>query len=72
MDKIDTSDIDVGGKPATYLRIDGKDDQTILAAVVQDADRVWFFKLSGDRSLAEREEPNFRSFVGTVKFSAGA
>jgi hypothetical protein len=36
--------------------------------MVQRDDTVWFFKLTGDRKLAESQQETFRGFLATVKF----
>lgn len=57
----------VDGQAATYVQLEG-DQQTILAAILPDGQRSWFFKLMGDPELAGREENRFKAFVQSVTF----
>lgn len=68
VDAIDSTKVEVDGRPATYVRIEGNDGRAIWATIVPDQGRDWFLKLTGDLQLAKREEPAFRSFVETVRF----
>ena len=40
--------------------------KAIFGAVVPRGDRSWFFKLTGDAQLAEREKPKFEEFLKSV------
>jgi hypothetical protein len=42
--------------------------QAMLGAVVVDAGKAWFFKLTGDAELVEKEKPRFRAFVESMRF----
>jgi hypothetical protein len=41
----------------------------ILAAMVEQGDQVWFFKMTGDRSLVEKQGEAFGEFLASVKFA---
>ena len=59
--------IKVDGRTARMFELAGE-TETILAVIVPSGGQSWFFKLKGDPALAEREKPNFESFVTSVKF----
>jgi hypothetical protein len=40
----------------------------MLAAVVSQDDRTWFFKLTGPESVVGAERENFVKFLKSVKF----
>lgn len=42
--------------------------QAMLGAVVVDAGKAWFFKLTGDAELVEKEKPRFRAFIESMRF----
>lgn len=60
----------IGGEPGTYVELPGPSGETILGAIVVHEDRGWFFKLTGDSELAERERERFRQFLDSVRFGA--
>jgi hypothetical protein len=70
--KSEFQDIEVAGAEAKYVQMVGRNetgtDQTILAVIAQNQQSTWFFKLIGDKELAERETANFEAFVKSVKF----
>ncbi|TXT22045.1 MAG: hypothetical protein FD138_3793, partial [Planctomycetota bacterium] len=39
-----------------------------IGVIVPRGDSAWFFKLTGDVELAQREKANFEAFVQSVKF----
>ena len=57
-----------------YVELVGPEDaqprESILAVLVTQESRIWFFKLKGDADLAKREQGRFESFVRSVRFSA--
>jgi hypothetical protein len=58
--------IAVGDHEGQYLEMLG-DDKATIAVIVKVAGRAWFIKLSGDKSLVERERDNFKnSFVHSL------
>lgn len=42
--------------------------QAMLGAVIVDAGKAWFFKLTGDAELVKKEKPRFRAFVESTRF----
>lgn len=54
-------------KNAQLVIAEGKTD-ALFAAILVIEDRSWFFKITGDRSLANVEKNNFLSFLETVCF----
>ncbi|MEO2048594.1 MAG: hypothetical protein ABGX16_18725 [Pirellulales bacterium] len=45
------------------------DGKGLLAAMVERDGKVWFFKLTGDRSLVDKQQQAFADFLKSVKFS---
>lgn len=41
----------------------------ILAAMVKQGDLVWFFKMTGDRTLVEAQREPFNKFIESIKFA---
>ncbi len=68
----DAASLKVGDAEGTYVTMSGTGKsgkaETILAVVVPRGGTQWFFKLMGDRSLAEQEQPKFEEFVRSVTF----
>lgn len=60
-------DFSVGGRPAFLVFLPGK-SQAILAASVAFPDKVWFFKMMGDRGLVESQRAAFEDFLRSVKW----
>jgi len=65
--------VEAGGQPAQLYDIAGKnpdsDDATRILGVIQHrTDAVWFFKMTGDADLAERQKTAFVEFLKSVKF----
>ncbi len=63
----------VDGIDSTVVELIGTDARTgkescTIGAVVPRGGESWFFKLTGDPSLAQREKANFEVFVQSVKF----
>ena len=44
------------------------EDKTLYAAILMREDRSWFFKLTGSKSLAEKEKKNFSDFLESICF----
>lgn len=62
----------IDGTKGSYVALLGPDGPerpvAMLAAMVVRDDKVWFFKLIGDRSLVEKQQDAFRSFLQSVRF----
>ena len=67
-----TKKIEAGPLSADYFEFtspaSAEPPQTILAAILVQQDKAWFFKLTGDADLASREQGNFEAFVKSVRF----
>jgi len=57
------------GQQFTLLGEGGDKPLGILAAMVEQGDQVWFFKMTGDRALVEKQEAAFGEFLESVKFA---
>jgi len=66
--------IEVDGISGDYVEMampeDSSPRKTILGAIVDGTDRVWFFKLRGDHALAEQERERFKEFVRSTKIKS--
>ncbi len=62
----------IDGAEGSYVALlgpeDGERPAGVLAAMLLRDDKVWFFKLIGDRSLVESQQDAFRDFLASVKF----
>jgi len=62
----------VDGTPGSFVELLGPEDSQqpkgMLAAMVVRGEKVWFFKLSGDRALVENQEKAFQGFLDSVRF----
>jgi hypothetical protein len=73
-----TEQIEIDGKPASYIRAIPDAAQTsqppsraTLGAMVKSGDRIWFIKLTGDRTVVASQEDAFKSFLKSLRFTAG-
>ncbi len=69
--------LSVDGHDGTFVEFVGNDARSnkpscILGVIVPRDDEAWFFKLTGDVELAQREKENFEAFVQSVKFDVAA
>lgn len=63
-------EIDIGGGRGSYVKLVGPDSgQAMLAAMVVNGNKVWFFKLAGLTEVVAGETENFRKFVKSVEFN---
>lgn len=62
----------VDGAEGSYVALLGPEDAErpvgLVAAMVERDGNVWFFKLTGDRSLVESQQNAFREFLDSVRF----
>jgi hypothetical protein len=63
--------VSVGTQPADLYDITGG-TQRILAVIFHRNDVAWFFKVTGDADLVEKQKPAFVSFLKSVQFGAPA
>lgn len=68
----DSTTLEMDDAEGTYVTMSGTGKsgkaESILAIVVPREQTQWFFKLMGDRSLAEQEQERFEEFVRSVTF----
>lgn len=65
--------LSIDGSDGTLVELVGTDARSgqpscTLGVIVPRGDSSWFFKLTGDVTLAQREKANFEAFVQSVKF----
>ncbi len=65
--------IDLAAGKGSLVELSGTDARTgqksrLIAIVVSHGDQSWFYKLMGDVSIVEREQPAFLKFVQAVKY----
>lgn len=53
----------------TVLLSPNSDGKGLLAAMAERDGKVWFFKLTGDRALVDKQQQAFTDFLKSVKFS---
>jgi hypothetical protein len=63
--------IAVGEHRGQYLEMLG-DGKATIAVIVKVAGRAWFIKLTGDKSLVERERDHFKSFAHSLSIGEAA
>jgi hypothetical protein len=61
--------ITVAGQPADLYDLAGG-AQRILGVILHRDDTAWFFKMTGDANLVEKQKPAFTSFLKTLHFGA--
>ena len=66
--------VEAAGQPAQLYDVAGQNpgsgDATRILGVIQHrTDAVWFFKMTGDADLAEKQKPAFVAFLKSVKFT---
>lgn len=71
----ETENVAAGGQPAALYDIAGKDKTTgqssrILGAIQHRDSTSWFFKMTGDADLVEKQKPAFLDFLKTLSFSS--
>jgi hypothetical protein len=71
--------VEIDGQRATYVRLipdaqkaeESKVARATLAAMVTSGNKVWFFKLTGDRALVAAQESEFKNFLKSIRFADG-
>ncbi len=69
--------VEVAGQPADLYDIAGKapgsgDAERIAAVILHRDNTVWFFKMTGDARLVEKQKPAFIAFLKSVNFDQSA
>ena len=59
--------IAVGGHTGHYMKFDGP-DKSLQGSMVKRGAQMWFFKLSGNHDLVQRETERFRVFLDSFEF----
>ncbi|QDT63435.1 hypothetical protein [Calycomorphotria hydatis] len=66
--------IDIDGSSGHYVVLVGPEETTprkaILGVIVEKGETAWFFKMTGDASLALEQQANFESFLKSIRFSS--
>jgi hypothetical protein len=64
--------IEIDGRPGTMVELEAppgtERPRATRAAMVNQGDVVWFFKMIGDRALVQRETGRFRELLDSVRF----
>lgn len=61
----------LGGLPGYWVEIAALESgRRMVAAAVQQGNRTWFYKLTGEASVVEREKPVFEQFVESAAYDA--
>jgi len=65
--------VTAAGQPADLYDIAGTspgsgDAERIIGAILHGDDTVWYFKMSGDAALVEKQKPAFIAFLKSVEF----
>lgn len=61
--------IEIAGIKGSFFELLPEGQATgILAAMIQRGDKMWFFKMTGDRELVAGQQANFRSLLKSVQF----
>ena len=66
---VDVKISEATGQQFTLLAEAGDKPLGILAAMVEQGEQVWFFKVTGDRALVEKQGEAFGKFLESVKFA---
>ena len=70
--KATAKDVKISGAAGQQFTLFGEGGEKplgILAAMVEQGDQVWFFKMTGDRALVEKQGEAFEEFLESVKFA---
>jgi hypothetical protein len=59
--------VEVAGQPADLYDLAGT-DQRILGVIFHRDDATWFFKMTGDADLVEKQKPAFATLLKTIQF----
>jgi hypothetical protein len=69
-----TENVEIAGKPGELYNLAGTSPgsgaaERILGGILHGDDAVWFFKMSGDADLVEKQKANFIAFLKSVDFN---
>ena len=73
--KKSAEDVEAAGRPAQLYDIAGQnpgsgDAERILGVIQRRDDMAWFFKMTGDAVLVEKQKPAFVAFLKSLNFAA--
>jgi hypothetical protein len=60
--------ITVGGRPAQLISLDGPDGKSLEGVLLFRPDRVWSFRMIGDKATVAAQRPAFRAFIDSVQW----
>jgi hypothetical protein len=60
--------VKVGGSEGVYVEITNANAEATFGVIVVREESTWFFKLTGDATIVNREKDNFLKFLNSVKF----
>jgi hypothetical protein len=63
--------VEIAGQPADLYDIAGT-GQRIVGVIFHNGDATWFFKMTGDADLVEKQKPAFVSFLKSFQFGEPA
>ena len=68
-----TTSVDTAAGKATFVDMKGTDSKTgkparMVAAMVPVGDDTWFYKLTGDDAVVERQKETFTKFIQGVRY----
>ena len=71
-----TEKVEIAGQPADLYDVNGTspgsgDPERILGVILHRADTAWFFKVTGEATLVEKQKPAFVAFLKSVQFEGG-
>ena len=69
--------VEVAGQPSDLYDVTGTtpgsgDPERIIGVILHRGDTAWFFKLTGDPDLVEKQKPAFTSFLKSLEFGGPA
>jgi hypothetical protein len=59
--------VGIAGQPADLYDLAGTSER-IIGVIFHNGDATWFFKMTGDPDLVEKQKPAFVSFLKTLQF----
>jgi hypothetical protein len=73
-----SENVEVDGHPAVYVKLipdpaerqQSQPERATLGALVNAGERIWFFKMTGDRDVVDSQVDAFESFLKSARFVA--
>ncbi|TWU27323.1 hypothetical protein [Bythopirellula polymerisocia] len=64
--------IDIDGNSGSFVRLESPAETSphvaMLVAMVEQGEKIWFFKMIGESELVDEQREPFRDFLGSVRF----